>query len=173
MSIQVKTVYTRETLLRFNDFLAVRKRALWIIMIVATAAVVYMCIHAALIIGWNSELITYTVLMLAWDALFLFLNFGLPRFTVKKSPNLNAEVNYVFTREHIAIDAQGEYSTDHSVVQYALLRKVRKSDRYLYLLLTWNRGFVVDLTSLTNTQTAELRLMLESKLPAGKIKWNT
>lgn len=171
MSIQVKTVYTQETLLRFNNFLARQKRALWIIMIVATAAVLYMCTYVALIKGWNFNLITYTVLMLLWDALFLFINFGLPRFTVKKAPNLNTEVNYVFTLEHIAIDAQGEYSTDHSVVRYALLRKVRKSDQYLYLLVMWNRGFVVDLSSLTNAQTAELRLLLESKLPIKKIKW--
>ena len=171
MPIEVKTVYTKEMLLRFNDFLALRKRALWIIMILGTAAILYMCIHAALIIGWNSELVTYTVLILAWDALFLFLNFGLPRITVKRAPNLNAEVNYVFSREHIEVNAQSTYSTDQSIIRYGLVNKAFKTGGYLYLLLTWNRGFLVDLSSLSNAQTAELRLLLESKLPAKKIKW--
>ncbi len=171
MSIEATTVYTKEVLLRFNDFLALRKRALWIIMLLGTAAVLYMCTHAALIIGWNFELALYIVLILAWDALFLFLNFGLPRLTVRKAKNLNATVNFVFTQEHIQIHAQNEYSTDQSVVQYALISKALKSEQYLYLMLMWNQGFVVDLQTLSEKQRKHLRLLLESKLPAKKVKW--
>ena len=171
MPIEVKTVYTKETLLCFSDFLALRKRALWVLMFICSAVVLYLCVYAALLVGWDSEFTWYIVFILLWDALFVFLNFGLPRITVKKAKNLNAEVCYLFTEEQIEINAVTAHLTDRTLAQYSLVTKVLKSKQYLYLMLEWNQGFVVNLQELSEEQIVQLRKLLESKLPAKKIKW--
>lgn len=171
MPIEVKTVYTRETLLRFSDYLALRKRALWVLMLLCSAVVLYLCVYAAMIVGWDSDFTWYIVFILLWDVLFVFLNFGLPRITVKKAKNLNAAVSYVFAEEQIEINAISQHSTDHSIAQYSLVTKVLKSKQYLYLMLEWNQGFIVDLSELSDDQLSQLRQLLESKLPVKKIKW--
>ncbi len=169
MSVEIKTVYSKEAILDFNDFLALRRKTTWIIQVICSIIVIFCCIMMVLNQGWTFEPIFYISMILLWDLFQIFAYFVLPRLTVKKAPNLNSKVSYVFTQEHIEIHSENTNSCDHSISQYDLIAKVYRSKQYLYLMLSSNRGWILNLNGLSPDKTAQLRQLLESKLPAKKI----
>jgi len=171
MPIEVKTVYTKESLLRFSDAMGKRRFFLWLMLAVGSALVCSFSICTALLIGWSFELIFYIVLALLWDAFGIFLTFGLPRLTIKKNPVLNATVEYAFFDDHFQIRGNTLFSLEMSESRYSVLEGVIKSGDDLYLIISGQQGLIVDLQDLSREQITQLHSLFQSKFPANRIQW--
>lgn len=171
MPIDVKTVYTKEILLRFIDAMGKRRFFLWLMLAAGSALVIGFSVSAALIAGWTLELILYIVFALLWDVLGVFMTFGLPRLTINKNPLLNATVEYSFHQDHFQIHGDTLFSMEMSKNQYSILQGVIKSGNDLYLIFAPQQGCIVDLQNLSRAQVSKLHRLFESKFPANRIQW--
>ena len=171
MPIAVKTVYTKESLLRFSDAMGKRRFFLWLMLAVGSALVCSFSICTALLIGWNTELVLYIVFALLWDAVGVFMTFGLPRLTINKNPVLNATVEYTFFDDHFQIRGNTLFSMELSESRYSVLEGVIKSGNDLYLILGGQQGLIVDLQGLSHKQVSQLHSIFNNHLRANRVQW--
>lgn len=171
MPIEVKTVYTREILLRFSDALGKRRFFLWLMLAVGTALVCSFSVCTALLIGWSLELVLYIVFALLWDAFGIFMTFGLPRLTVKKNPVLNATVEYTFFDDRFQVRGNSALSSELAENRYAILEGVISSGNDLYLMFNTQQGCIVDLQNLSRKQISQLYNTLKDHFPANRFQW--
>ena len=171
MPIELTTVYNKEIMLRFSDAMGRRRFFLWLIMAIGTALTFSFTISTAMIVGWNSKLISYIVFILVWDAFGFFLPFGWPRLTIRKNPALNTTVEYRFYEDHFQVQGNTPLSMGMSDNQYAMLQGVIKSGTDLYLIVAPQHGCIVDLQHLSSAQVDQLHAIFLRKFPANRVQW--
>ena len=117
MPINLKTVYTKERLLRLNDYLVRSKKFFWGFMILTTLLMLAMSVFALRIAAMNWEMIICLCTVLAIDLISVFGYLILPRITVGKQKNLDIEIEYSVGDDGIGIKAANEYGDEHSNVR--------------------------------------------------------
>lgn len=171
MPIQLTTVYSRETLIKFQNYSVASKKLFWTVMILCTALIIGE-VALALALDIMSTTLMLCVALLLWvDLVYIFAYLILPRLTLKKSKLLDTVVDYTFSEDSFEMHAQNEYASDSSTVKYSMLSKVGKKGRGLYLYINRSQAFIADLSALSEEQIALLKTTLKSHLPAKKIKW--
>ena len=171
MLVEVKTVYTKEVLLRFQLFMAGRRKFLWICMGICST-LIYGCLLWLRWLGIEDPTVNYGAIAITiLDLLYIFLLLILPRFTVKKSKSLNTVVNYTFYEDHYQILTSNPYSNETATHQYTLLHHAEKRDSTLYLFITNHQAQIVDLAELPYKELCLLRQTLEANLGPKKVKW--
>ena len=171
MPIRVHTVYTKERLLGFNDFMAKSKRSLWVMIIVASVIV---CIALALMLAtgdFDSSIMTCVVIILVLDILSPFLYFVLPRMIIKKNKGLNMCIEYAFDVDSFSLQAENQYASENSTIQYAALSRVLKNKSELYLFISGQQAYIVDLSSLSIEQYGALKDIITARIPQKNLKW--
>lgn len=171
MPINVTTVYTKERLLKFSRVIASTKKLFWIIMAACSAIVIGAGLFLWLIDELSVDIIICVISVIALDAIYLFCYLVLPHLTVKKAKNLNTGIKYTFEEDCFRTEAVNAYTSETATTQYSILNKILKKDDVLYLFITSNMAYLVDLSSLSAEQMALLKELLSSKLPAKKVKW--
>ena len=171
MPINVTTVYTIEKLLKVNRVIASTKKLFWIIMAICSAVVIGAGIFLWLMDEMSVDIIICVVSVIAIDAIYLFCYLVLPHLTVKKAKNLNTGIKYTFEEDCFRTEAANAYSNETATMQYSILKKILKKDDALYLFITSNMAYIVDISSLSDEQTDLLKGLLGSKLPGKKLKW--
>ncbi len=171
MPINLKTVYTKERLLRFNDYLVRSKKFFWGFMILTSLLMLAMSVFALRIAAMNWEMIICLCTVLAIDLISVFGYLILPRITVGKQKNLDIEIEYSVGDDGIEIKAANEYGDEHSNVRYSALNRVRVNREDLYLFVGRYQAFILDLSRLSGAERLALRTLLMAKLPEKKIKW--
>lgn len=171
MPVEVKTVYTKEVLLRFQFFMATRRKFLWIFMGVCST-LIYGCLLWTSYLGIEVPTTKHCAIVITiLDLLYIFLLLILPRFTVKKSKSLNTVVKYTFYEDHYQILTSNPYSSETATHQYTLLHHAEKRDSTLYLFITNHQAQIVDLAELPYKELCLLRQTLEANLSPKKVKW--
>ena len=171
MPINVNTVYTKQRLIRFNHYLARNRKVFWGLMTAFTLFAVLSMIFLAAIEADFGGLVIYLILILALDALSVFLYFGLPYFTFKKSKSLNTSIRYSFESDYLSIVATNQYSNENANVLYTIFSGVARNGNDLYLFLSGIKAYVVDLSALTPEQIEAIRELLVRNVNPKKIKW--
>ena len=171
MPIEFSTVYTKERLLRHSKFVAASQKLFWIMLIIMTifAGTVYTLL--AIIDALSSTATLYALLILWIDLVCVFCYFILPRFLIKKAKNLNSIVRYSFDTDNFRTNTVNAYLEESTTVQYSFLSKICKNKSELYLFVTRQMAYIIDLTELSPEQTIALKELLYTKVNQKKIKW--
>ena len=171
MPVSVNTVYTKERLLRFNNYVMASKKLTWILFGICTLWVAACFIVLAALGLTDSTVTLCMVLLLVMDITYVLCAFVLPRFTLGKAKSLNTEVRYTFGDDSFELCAVNQFANETSVVRYAAIVKVGKKDTDLYLFISRQQGYIVDLSALPDEQVTLLRRLLAGKIPEKKFKW--
>lgn len=150
MPVEVTTVYTKERMLRYSKFVAASKKAFWIIMIICTVVCAGCVAFTAAVDALSIEMLMYGAIVLAMDILYVFMYLILPRITVKKAKNLNTTIIYCFEEDCFKISASNDYAQETSTVKYSLISKVGRRDNDLYLFISKNQAYIVDLSEISD-----------------------
>lgn len=168
----VTTVYTKERLLQFNNYvLRSRKFSNWV-MGIATVITILGTLLVYCLDALDTTVILCFFTVIGLNLVQVFLSVVLPRLTVGKSKILGTEIEYTFEETGFHYRSFGQYTKEEGTVQYALLKRAEKRGKELYLMLNNISGNLVDLSTLSDYEEDELRKLLEKSLGTKKVKWN-
>ena len=171
MPIQVTTVYTKERLLRFNNFVVRSKGWMWILMAACTL-IVGAAYGLLLSLGERDRMVEWGFFFILFLDLFYFsMTVLLPRFTVKKAKNLDTSVQYAFDVDAFFAEAKNQYVDEKTTVKYTMLKRVVCRDGELYLLISSVNAYIVDVSALSHEDALLLKRILEEKLTPKRVKW--
>lgn len=170
MPIKVTTTYTKENLLRYSYAIALSS-PLWPVLIVGT--LVILILYSVLrMMGGGSDVVNGCLtLVIVYDVLMPALFFVPPRFIVKKAKELDTVVEYSFGEDAVEMSSCGTHASDTSTVKYTMLSKVYEKNGFAYLMITRNRGFIVELRGLSDEEKKMLKSILVHALGEKKVKW--
>lgn len=171
MPVTVKTVYTKERMLKYYYAVMRSKKLLWLVMALGTLVVLGGNVLVAMLGELDSTMLLCAMLVIVLDATYLLVGFVLPRFTVAKSKRFNAELTYTFEADHFQLKAIGTYSEETATIRYAMLTKVQKNGTELYLMIDPRQGYIVDLANLSDEEQAQLKQTLTAAIPSSLIRW--
>ncbi len=137
------TVYTMDRLCRYNNFTALSKKWIWIILGVCTGFVLLTLILDIALFGIKSELWLHTGLILAIDAIYIIFTFLVPRIAYKKSPSLNAVVRQEFYSDILVTIAKTDKINERTELSYSVITKVRESREDIYLYISANQAHII------------------------------
>ena len=171
MPVSVNTVYTKERLLRFNNYVMASKKLTWILFGICTLWVA-VCFIVLTALGLTDSTVTLCmILLIVIDITYVLCAFVIPRFTLSKAKHRNTEVHYAFGDDSFELCAVNQYANETSVVRYSAIAMVGKKDTDLYLFISRQQGYIVDLSALSDEQITLLRETLAGKIPDKKFKW--
>ena len=170
MPIELKTVYTKDRLLKFYKVVAASKKWFWILMTICSLLVISASVFLAIVDELTSTTIAGLIFIVAMDITYIILYF-VSRFSIKKSKILNTVIDYTFDTDTITSHSVNSYLDETSTVKYSLIFKVIKKDYELYLFTARNSAMLVDISSLSSDQIALLKNTIESQIASKKINW--
>lgn len=171
MPIELKTVYTKDRLLKFYKVVAASKKWFWILMTICSLLVISASVFLAIVDELTSTTIAGLIFIVAMDITYIILYFVAPHFTINKSKILNMVIDYTFDTDTITSHSVNSYLDETSTVKYSLIFKVIKKDYELYLYTARNSAMLVDISSLSSDQIALLKNTIESQIASKKINW--
>ena len=144
MNFSVQTVYDKERLLRFNNFVVLRKRVFWFF-IIACTVLVTVCLAIVLALDpHDSNIWACAALIYFIDATYAFCYFVLPRFTINKALELNANIIFEFQEDTFKISATTKNGTESSELNYSAIVKIMESKQDIYLFISKRQGYILD-----------------------------
>lgn len=172
MAINVTTVYTKENLIKFNDYIAKSRKVFWSIGTVWTAILIIT--YVLFNFKWRIHepfvnTITYVYIVL--DLFYIYSYFIHPRLSVKKSKFLNSVIKYSFNEDSFQTEVESQEINETATVKYSVIKKIVKQKEHVYLLVSRVQGHIVDVSDLDEEQLSQLKALLKTKVPAKKFKW--
>ena len=165
MNFSVQTVNNKDRLLRFNNFVVLRKRFFWSWMIVCTVLITVL-LAIVLRIDPYSDVWIYAVLVYFIDAIYIFCWFVLPRFTINKALGLNANIIFEFQEDTFKISATAKNGTEFSELNYSSIVKFMESKQDIYLFISKTHGYILDKSGFTVGSPEEfLKFLQEKNIP--------
>lgn len=170
MELKISTVYTKQRLLRFNDYFWMQRKVFFSFMAVCTLFI-WACVGLlAFVDALADTVVLCGVMVTVMDLAYLFGAFVLPRL-MKKSPSVDAVLTYVFKDGEINISAETAQETSTITMKYPAIIKVGKKDDDVYLFISKRQGYIVDVSEISEIELGALKALVTSHLPAGKVKW--
>ena len=166
MRFSADTVYTLDRLVRFSKYVSLKKRWVWIAMATATVIVTLTFILQLALIGFDATITWAFGGILFIDALYAFMCFGLPYFSYKKSPALNAKIRYEFSDDTYKITAVLKTGREQSELNYTTLKKVMVGGDDIYLFIGPNQAHVIDKSGFDLGTADSFVNFLEAKIEA-------
>lgn len=170
MPIETTTVYTKERLLRFQNYVLASKKPLWIVSAVATA-IIAVCAVLTFVLLWDIQGAIKLFGLLLIELCIPLIYIVIPRLSIKKAKNLNAEVHFSFDETAVHTQASSAIGNENASVFYTALHKIGKKDNDLYLFLDASRAFLIDLSTLSAEQVQTLKDLLKPHFKPKKFKW--
>ena len=171
MELKISTVYTKERLLRFNDYYWMQRKAFFAFMAGCTL-LVWACVAFLAFMNALSETVTFCgVMVTLMDAAYLFAAFLLPRLTANKATSIGAVLDFVFKDGEMDIVAETNKERSTSTIKYPAIVKVGKKKTDVYLFVSKRQGYIVDTSELSEIELLALKALVTSHLPARKVKW--
>lgn len=171
MTIEISTLYTKDLLLRYQNFITKKKIAFWCIILAAN--LLLLASETLLFVLTLDPLVyinTYSIIMVLMDLWILFVFFLLPRLTVKKWQSLGTTVIFSFEEESFHYHAANTGINETTSIDYNLLAKVYRNGDTLYLMNTKNTGYIVDISGCTAEEIQVLHERFRALGPK-KCKW--
>ena len=171
MELKISTVYTKERLLRFNDYYWMQRKAFFAFMAGCTL-LVWACVAFLAFMNALSETVTFCgVMVTLMDAAYLFAAFLLPRLTANKATSIGAVLDFVFKDGEMDIVAETNKERSTSTIKDPAIVKVGKKKTDVYLFVSKRQGYIVDTSELSEIELLALKALVTSHLPARKVKW--
>ncbi|MBQ9130871.1 MAG: YcxB family protein [Clostridia bacterium] len=168
----VTTLYTRERLLQFNNFVLRSRRFFNWTMGIATLLTLLSTLLVYCYDALDSTILICFFTVLGLDLVQVLLSVVLPRLNVGKSKILGMEIEYTFEETGFHYRSSGQFAKEEGTVQYAMVKRAEKQGKELYLMLNNISGNLVDLSTLSDYEEDELRKLLEKSLGTKRVKWN-
>ena len=144
MKFSNRTIYDKERLIRFNNFVVLKKRFFWVFMIVCTVLVsISFALTLALKIYDSTILLCFALIMVV-DITCSFCSLILPRITINKATALNADILFEFQEDTFKLSATNKNGTDSSELNYSSIIKVMESKCDIYLFISKRQGYILD-----------------------------
>ena len=170
MELKISTVYTKQRLLRFNDYFW-KQRKVFFSFMAACTLLIWACVGFLIMINALTDTVVLCGAMVTlMDLAYLFGAFVLPRLA-KKSPSVDAVLTYVFKDGEINISAETAQESSTATMKYPAIIKVGKKDDDVYLFISKRQGYIVDVSALSEIELLALKALVTSHLPARKVKW--
>ncbi|MBE6649250.1 MAG: YcxB family protein [Ruminococcaceae bacterium] len=170
MPIEASSVYTKERILGLSNHVAKNGNG-WIVLLVCNIVVIVCSLGILFTDSFAGEDIFGIVVIAVVDFLWLFIEIILPRVSLKKSPVLNASVNFTFNEEDYCVESQIKDGTTSTKCNYSTIKKVENRKTDVYLFVNRRQAYVVDVSSFSNEKLWIFKDLLYRKIPAQKIKW--
>ncbi len=144
MKFSNRTNYDKERLIRFNNFIILKKKTFWAVMIVCNVLVlISFALTLALGIYDSTILLCFTIVV-SMDVTYAFCNLVLPRITIKKAMGLNADILFEFQEQTFKISAINKNGTEYSELNYSSIKKIMESKYDIYLFISTRQGYILD-----------------------------
>ena len=163
MRFSATTVYSRELLADFNKFVALEKKWFWIWLSVCTVLTLSAFILMLSLGTFNKTVFFGLLLVLFIDVFYLLSTFVIPKITVKKSPVLDATVNFEFYTDVFTASATTKTSRDTAEHRYAAIVKARETKDVFYLYIAKQQAYVVDKSTLKPNSVDDFRVFLKNR----------
>ena len=163
MKISAKTVYSADTLLGFNYYFARTKLWFYILLAISTLLVTGSFTMSLALDFCDLTMIICFVAIIVLDALIIYTHFIHPRFTVKKTPSLDAIVCFEFSDENFTVSAKNDRIDETSTSAYSTIIKAAESNSFIYLYISKVQAFIVDKSGFTEGTPDSLIDFLVSK----------
>ena len=163
MNFSNRTVYDKERLIRFNDFILRKKRIFWFLMIVCTVLVALSFVSTLVLKNYDSTVLFCFVLIIVIDITYVFCAFVLPRITINEAIALNADISFDFQEDTFKISSTTKNGTEFSELSYSVLVKVMESNRDIYLFISQRQGYILDKSGFTVGDSKEFLNFLQQK----------
>lgn len=169
VNFNVETIYTKERLLRFNTYIFMRRKLVWIACLIISV-LISIPFFVSLANGeFNKKYFLYFVLIFCWTTLYFLYRLVLPRLTINKSPKLNAIVKYEFYDSHFIISSPSNSFPESPEMSYELISNAFFYNNDLYIYLSNRRLFIVDTQSFeTATKNLFFDFLKEKKVTIFK-----
>ena len=171
MEIKVSTVYTKDRLVRFNKFYAAQRKFFWIFLAVCTAIIIFDIVLLYFLDALTETIIFSAFMVFVVDVTSVITSFVLPNATVKKSPSIDAKLEYSFAEDSFVVSAEAKNMSDSVTIKYPALVSVAQKDGDVYLFISKRQGYIVDISSLTELEVLALKSLVTSHLPPKKVQW--
>ncbi len=171
MELKISTVYTKQRLVRFNDYFWAQRKGFFATFAVCTLLVWGCTLFLSIFDALNDTVRLCCGMVTVLDVTLLFSAFVLPRLTVKKSPTIDAVMGYCFNEEAMNISAETNTENASVTLKYPAIVKVGKKNEDLYLFISARQAYIVDTSELTEIELLALKALVTSHLPARKVKW--
>ena len=171
MELKISTVYTKQRLVRFNDYFWAQRKGFFATFVVCTLLVWGCAIFLSIFDALSDTIRLCCGMVTVLDITLLFSAFLIPRLTVKKSPTINAVMGYSFNEEEMKITAETNTENASVTLKYAAIVKVGKKNDDLYLFISARQAYIVDVSALSEIELLALKALVTSHLSARKVKW--
>ena len=170
MELKISTVYTKQRLLRFNDYFW-KQRKVFFSFMAACTLLIWACVGFLIMINALTDTVVLCGAMVTlMDLAYLFGAFVMPRL-VKKSPSVDAVLNFSFKDSEMNYTAETTQEIASGTIKYSAIIKVGKKDDDVYLFISKRQGYIVDVSALSEIELLALKALVTAHLPAGKVKW--
>ena len=165
MNFNVETAYTKERLLKFNTFVFMRRKIVWIACLII-AVLISIPFFVSLANGeFNKKYFLYFILVSCWTALYFLYRLLFPLLAINKNPLLNAVVKYEFHDSHFTISSPSNSFSESPEISYDLISKVFFYKNDLYIYFSNSRLFILDTQSFeADTKNSFLDFLKERKV---------
>ena len=147
MNFNIETTYTKERLLRFNTFVFMRRKILWIACLIR-GVLISIPFFVSLANGeFNKKSFIYFLAVSCLITLYFVYRLVLPRLTINKNPQLNAVVKYEFHDSHFKISSPSSSFHESPEISYDIISNVFFYKNDLYIYFSNSRLFILDTQS--------------------------
>ena len=169
MEIKNTTVYTKKRIIKYHRHYVLDRLVVWLILIASTAFILSCDILMLLAGGEFFTSLTITILLI--DILYPLLSLViLPNIHVKKVKTVGATVEYAFKNDEILMHSKNEHLDETSIIKYTMLLKVIKNKNELYLYISSNQAFILDITGSKPDDVIKIKRLLRKNVK--KVIWN-
>ena len=163
MSFSASTVYTREKLLNFNKFVTLKKRKFWILIAVCTVLCLASFILDLALGDFDKTIIVAFAVVVLMDVFYFATYFIIPRWTLKKSPALNAEIKFEFYNDNFCVSSVFKHGRESIELRYPTVVKAYETPTVIYLYITKNQAYIVDKTNLEPNSVEDFKIFLKNR----------
>ena len=163
MSFSASTVYTREKLLEFNKFVAFKRRWFWVFLSVCTVICIASFILMLALDDLDKTVIISFSAMMFIDVFYVTVTFLVPRWTLKKSPALNAEIKFEFNSDNLCVNAITKHGRESAELRYSTIIKACETSTVIYLYIAKNQAYIVDKSTLEPNSVEDFKIFLKSR----------
>ena len=175
MEIKTKTEYTVERLLRVNTSHMLKNKLRWVIYIGFTVLILAGTI-ATLVRGvrtGNFGGIALYLLALAgavgYDTYVIIKSFVSPRKKIRVAPIVGATFKVTFRDDGIIVNAHAKNADSNNAHSYLSLESAIKNGSDLYLYVQKNNAYIVDISSLSDSELLAIKEKLTAMVKS--VKW--
>ncbi len=163
MKFTNRTIYNKDRLLRFNDFVILKKRFFLVYMIVCSVLILISTVVLIALDSFTPALLRGFLFFGVVVILYFVCGLVVPRFTINKSIGLNADVFFEFQDDVFKISTTYKNGTEMSELKYSSIIKIMESKSDIYLFISARQSYILDKTGFELGSVDEFLNFLKDK----------